>query len=272
MKEEVANPTNYEVEILREPYVLKNILGVGNNFADVVKYRCETCSLPTRALKYVNQTIYGPPRKVAFSSDYQDVSFSFMATDSMKEKEYFALWQTGIVNNDVNNPYANENINNVTYYDDYIGEIAIKVYKKNGSESYRVTFYEAYPIVVQETPLSWNSNNDYIRVTVMIAYKYFVEERYESSSVANRVISTNPSVNGSGGNSTIPDPNVVIVGIPTKNNTKVDNNKPYDETVIIPHRLPMPGSEAEQIELGKTIKTPKDIFGKSIKIPKIIIK
>lgn len=169
---EVANPTNYEVFITRKPNVLQN---TSSEFDRTAQFRCETCSLPSKSMKFTERVTYGASRKIAYASQYDDVSFSFIATDSMSEKEYFALWQKYIVDNDSDSGL--ENTNSVTYYDDYIGEIRIAFYDKSGKNSYEVILKEAYPIAVQETPLSWNSNNEYVRITVNIAYRSFIERK-----------------------------------------------------------------------------------------------
>jgi hypothetical protein len=168
---DVANPTNYEVEIYKEPDTL---LTEGYEFPKIIKFRCETCALPAKNMKSVDRMTYGPVRRVAYSADYTPVTFSFIATDSMKEKEYFEIWQRSIVDNTES---ADSTIHDVAYYDDYIGEIWIKYYDKSGRNTYLTKLKEAYPISVQETPLSWNSNNEYIRITVTMMYRLFEEER-----------------------------------------------------------------------------------------------
>lgn len=190
LKSDVASPSNYEVVIEREPNTL--LYKVSNHFPSVMKFRCDSCSLPSKALKYTTQTTYGPPRKVAYSAQYEDTSFSFIATDSMVEKEYFSLWQNSVVDNDIYN--GNGNTNSVTYYDDYIGTIVINYYDKSGNLAYRVTFEEAYPIVVNQTELSWISQNDYMRINVILGYKYFTEERFTNNTPMNKMVGVDPVI------------------------------------------------------------------------------
>lgn len=180
LRSEVANPTNFEVAITREPNSMSAFARatgglVENDFANIVKFRCESCSLPSKAFKVTNMSSYGPPNKVVYATEYSDTSFTFIATDDMPEKEYLALWQESIVNND--NQNGGYNTNNITYYEDYIGEITITYFSKAGVPTYRITFVECYPVLMNETPMSWHSNNDYIKVSVNLTYKYFIEER-----------------------------------------------------------------------------------------------
>jgi hypothetical protein len=179
---EPANPTNYEVEITQQPRSLAlQGGGFANSFPYTMRFRCESCSLPSKNMKVGTMTSYGPPIKVVYATEYSDTSFTFIATDNMEEKEYLALWQQSIINNDFTGGFEQ---NNVTYYEDYIGVITITHFNKIGEPTYRVTFHECFPVLVQETPMSWNSNNDYIRVTINLTYKYFVEERLFLGGVA----------------------------------------------------------------------------------------
>lgn len=171
---EPANPTNYEVLITKGPPIMVEV-GGAINFANTLRYRCESCAIPSKSLLFANRKTYGPNRKVAYGAEYRDVSFSFIVSDNMQEKEYFDIWQRMIVDND--EVSGGITTHDASYYDDYIGEIEIRYYEKGGKNTYKIVLMEAYPIEVQEVPLSWTSNNEYMRVTVTLAYRDFYEER-----------------------------------------------------------------------------------------------
>lgn len=193
---EPASPTNYEVIIGREPVIIGNQyvnLQVESSTPDSINlkklettaralddmartliYRCESCSLPSRDLVATNAITYGAPKKMVSGSVYNNVSFSYIVSDNMREKHYFYEWQKSILNNNVREDIGG--INDVGYYDSYVGDIDIKSYSKFGDGVYRTTLIDAYPISVQEVQLGWNNTNDYIRVNVVMAYRYFTEE------------------------------------------------------------------------------------------------
>jgi len=176
LTKDVANPTNYEVTITREPNTMLFGVGpLGSEFPQTINFRCETCSLPSKNFKIGNMTSYGPPIKVAYAAEYSDTTFTFIATEDMPEKSYLYNWQNSIIDNHAMT--GGFNTNNVTYYDEYIGEIEINYFDKGGENTYRITFFECYPVFVHETPMSWNSNNEYVRITVNLTYKYFIEEQ-----------------------------------------------------------------------------------------------
>lgn len=170
---EPASPANYEIQVFKNPQALvdtseltnniQTIKNIDNNFQKSVKFRCQSCSLPGKQLNTLERNTYGPTRKVASSSVYQDVIFSFIVGDDFNEKRYFNIWHNQIVNN--------INGNNVAYYDDYVGQIFITTYGKDGFPNYKILLEEAYPISVDEIPLSWDSSNDYVRINVTIAYR-----------------------------------------------------------------------------------------------------
>lgn len=169
---EIANPTNYEVKISRFPLSLNPYL---YDTIDNLRYRCESCTMPGRNIRASARRTYGPIRKIAVGAEYDDVSFSFIVSESLPEKDFFYKWHELIINND-----NDTSLFDTSYYDDYIGDIEIIHYNKNGDKEYTIVLQEAYPISIQDSPLSWNANNDYVRVNVNIAYRKFIEIREKS--------------------------------------------------------------------------------------------
>lgn len=169
---EPASPTNYEVSIYKLPTVGWKFQN--QSIERDLTYRCESCSLPSRDLIVSNRMTYGAPNKVVSGGAYNNLSFTFIVSDNMREKNYFYEWQKYIVNN---NTYEDETpfINDFAYLDDYVGAITISTFSKFGDLKYQVVLQNAYPISVNEVPLGWNNTNDYVRVTVTIAYKSFYE-------------------------------------------------------------------------------------------------
>lgn len=177
---EPASPTNYEVSIYKRP-------SVGWKFQnqsierDLI-YRCESCGLPSRDLIVSNRMTYGAPNKVVSGGVYNNLSFTFIVSDSMREKNYFYEWQKYILNHNIyeeDNPF----INDVAYLEDYVGAITISTFSKFGDLTYQVVLQNAYPISVNEVPLGWNNTNDYVRVTVTIAYKSFYEVKKDIKGI-----------------------------------------------------------------------------------------
>ena len=193
---EPASPANFEVSIVRNPtfglatnaqgqvenaLVPFRVRNFDNSFRiesrvveNLLKFRCISCSLPGRILNTTDRNTYGPNRKIVTSALYQDVVFSFIVSDDKRELDYFDSWQNFIVDNNINIGSAFSH--DVRYYDEYVGDIKIKHLDKQNNIKYIITLLEAYPISVEEIPLSWDNTNEFIRVNVTVAYRSWIKE------------------------------------------------------------------------------------------------
>lgn len=170
---EPSSPANYEVSVTRKPQA-----GFASNtnltMEKLLPFRCISCSLPGKMMNTIERSTYGPNRKVVTSSLYQDVTFSFIVSDDKSELDYFNVWQNYIVDNNVDSS-SSANNHDVRYYDEYVGDIKISHLDKQNEIKYTISLLEAYPISVEEIPLSWENNNEFIRVNVTVAYRNWVK-------------------------------------------------------------------------------------------------
>lgn len=166
---EPASPAYYEVEVIRRPISLA--FEVFDNVAerDLI-YRCVSCGLPGKTMNTTERQTYGVNRRIVTSSAYQDVRFTFIISDDKSELNYFSRWQNYIVNNTLT---SGVQTHDAEYYDNYIGQISIKHLDRQNEIKYRVNLLEAYPIDIEEIPLGWDTTNEFIRVTVTMAYRTY---------------------------------------------------------------------------------------------------
>lgn len=173
-KFEPASPTNYEVNIIRPPILIYSN-GINqltdNTTENNLKYRCFQCAFPGKMMNTSDRLTYGPNRKVVTNAVYQDVTFSFIVSDNMQEKNYFSNWHNAIVNNTTEDGVSSHD---VQYYSSYVGSLNITQFNKNGDKSLIVELQEAYPINVEEVALGWEMNNEYTRINVTMAYRIWV--------------------------------------------------------------------------------------------------
>jgi hypothetical protein len=59
------------------------------------------------------------------------------------------------------------------YRNNYECFILITQYDLKGDPSYYVGLFHAFPIGINENPLSWQSRDDYHKITVTFAYTYY---------------------------------------------------------------------------------------------------
>ncbi len=192
---EPASPTNYEVTIIRKPILgflspqedsIENTsvpfrrLNDDGSFGgeirkveNLLSFRCISCSLPGRILNTTDRSTYGPNRKIVTSTLFQDVTFSFIVSDDKRELNYFDTWHNFIVDNAL---LFGVQTHDVRYYDDYVGSIRIAHFDKQNEIKYTISLLEAYPISVEEIPLSWDNTNEFIRINVTVAYRNWIKE------------------------------------------------------------------------------------------------
>lgn len=170
---EPASPANYEINVIRPSIAIRqsdgSLVTLDTAVEDSLQFRCISCSLPGRILNVAERNTYGPVRKIATSSLYSDVTFSFIVSDNKSELKYFTLWHNFIINNTTISNLIQTH--DVRYYDDYVGELTISHFDKMNIEKFRIRLNEAYPISVEEIPLSWDNTNEFIRVNVTMAYR-----------------------------------------------------------------------------------------------------
>lgn len=168
---EPASPTLYEVSVIRQPIIGLSTGRGKDRFESDVKFRCISCSLPGRILNTTDRMTYGPTRKIVTSTLFQDVTFSFIVSDDKNELNYFDKWHNYIVDNSL---FDFVQTHDVGYYDEYVGDIKITHFDKQNNLKYTISLIEAYPISVEEIPLSWDNNNEFIRVNVTVAYRNWI--------------------------------------------------------------------------------------------------
>ena len=169
---EPASQALFEIEILSAPKVLP--YDVRKNLT----FRCEEGEFPGKIIGTTEWKDYGPMRKIAYGSIYQDSSFQIMITDDMSEKRFFNDWHDFITNDEINS--------DVKYYRDYTGEVRITQLSKDGKRTHSVILREAYPVAVNSLPLGWGNKNVYHRMQVDFAYRNWTHDTETNSGLTSK--------------------------------------------------------------------------------------
>jgi hypothetical protein len=162
-KTELSRPCNFEVEII-PPAKLAGAVGGGS----IAKFRCEQAELPARAFVLIDQKTYGPIEHYPVQNTYNKSAMVFICGDDMKEKTFFDAWMeiiSGKQHNGVKFDFE--------YKVNYCTDIKITQMSLDGKEAYTVYLVDAFPAEVYSMPLSWAQVNDYNRLNVVLAYRYF---------------------------------------------------------------------------------------------------
>ncbi|MNC23665.1 T4-like virus tail tube protein gp19 [compost metagenome] len=95
-------------------------------------------------------------------SEFEPFSITFIMTPSQKERQFFLDWMN-IANNSDNNKFG--------FYDNYIANIVVKYYDRQGNVSSVTEIAQAFPIRVSELNLGYDVNNELATFDVTFKYK-----------------------------------------------------------------------------------------------------
>lgn len=128
-------------------------------------YYAESVTFPGYELLTTDLFYGGPPINVPTRSDFRDVSVTFVADDSMRQKMFFDAW--------INYINPKENKFDFRYREDYIGTVDILQISESGKGfTYGVKLYEAYPVGMTEIKGSW-AEQEAVRFDVTFSYRYW---------------------------------------------------------------------------------------------------
>ena len=168
-----AQPNRYEVLIF-PPAVpasgnqnpSKKFISQVRGDAPEISLRCESVTLPGRNLSSTPDTnVHGPLREIVNNVNYADsVAMIFQASADLRERVFFEKWQYTAFNPDTWN---------VGYYNDYIGTVDIYLLDKQGKRKYGLKLEECFPKSIAQTDLSYASNNEIIKLTIDMNFRYW---------------------------------------------------------------------------------------------------
>jgi hypothetical protein len=147
-----------------------------------ISLRCESITLPGRNLSSTPDTnIHGPLREIVNNVNFADsVAMVFQASTDLRERVFFEKWQ-----------YAafNPKTWNVGYYNDYIGSVFIYLLDKQDQRKYGLKLWECFPKSISQTELSYASNNEIIKLTVDMNFRYWtsLDITQETPSLSDRI-------------------------------------------------------------------------------------
>lgn len=194
-KGELARPCNFKVSLYPTGLNLFGIFAAAFGTCKMdpitglrnLELRCDTAELPSRSFSAVDQKTYGPISLYPIQTVYDKINLTFLCSDNMVERWLFDYWMNGISNalaiplpttaTDIidmigsgGRPRVNYDFEFKVNYECFI---TITQYDLSGSPSYGVGLFHAFPISMNQLPLAWNSTDNFHRLTVTFAYRYF---------------------------------------------------------------------------------------------------
>lgn len=118
--------------------------------------------VPGRTLQVTDTVQDQVSHGMVTGSEFEPINMTFIMTPSQKERQFFLDWMN-IANNMDTNKFG--------FYDDYVGNIVIKYYDRQGNVSSVCEVAEAFPTRVSALSLSYEGNNQLATFEVTFKYK-----------------------------------------------------------------------------------------------------
>jgi hypothetical protein len=118
--------------------------------------------LPGRVLDVIDTNQDQVVHAMVNGSTFDPITMQFIVTPSQKERQFFLDWM---------NKANNMETNKFGFYDDYVSNIIVKIYNRQGEMASVVEVVEAFPVRVSEMSMSYDSNNQLAVFDVTFRYK-----------------------------------------------------------------------------------------------------
>lgn len=177
-------PNRYEVVFEDAPVSVQDAI----NSKDI-SFMCSSLELPSRNLASAEQKMYGPLRKIPYTSTFVDTTMTFLLSQkAMIEKRFFDSWQETI--NDINTFDS-------SYYDDSVCNVQVNVLSEyDNSQLYSIKLLEVWPMNVGALTFSYDTKDTPATLTVTFAYRKWIKNEKGSRTGSLAAASGTGSVSG----------------------------------------------------------------------------
>lgn len=134
---------------------------------------------------------HGPLERRARGAVFPAVNVNFFLDNKGTVIEFFNKWSKTIVSfahqtgeNSID-PDHGGYLGEVGFYDDYVCSIDIILYSPNEDKVVTYTLYDAYPVVVGDVELGWQQTDEFARLNVTFAYRYWTSTVFKPSERSN---------------------------------------------------------------------------------------
>ena len=170
-KKGVVLPNKYVVDFAWPTLMDRVGFGLMREIDQDMFFRVTEVNLAGRNItSFPEPNIYGPIRETPEGISYaEDISITFLETADMEIRSIFEAWQ-GMIFDDTWDTW------DLQYYDDYIGELDIKILAPISTgfyPSYGIKCYEVYPKTIGPIPLSSAATTSPITTQVSFAFRYW---------------------------------------------------------------------------------------------------
>ena len=139
------------------------------NNRQAVEMLCHSAQLPGRNMDTYEHMHFGSPYSAPISQGYSPASFSFHTNTKYDSRKFFEIWQETIVNLDHNT---------FNFYDEFVSDVTIQCFNREGQKTYEVLLHEAYPVNISSVSLGYGEKDGLVDVSVTMAYRYWSNKEF----------------------------------------------------------------------------------------------
>lgn len=175
----VSKTSQYDV-LITFPTAMSTLRINGVTPLDTVRrlhFRAEEVRIPGISIMTSDNNIYGPGpfQKNAYNVAFTEIPIVFLADKTGEIYKFFYAWMNLIF--DFAGPGGNVNSDNasygVAYKSNITSTIIIRVFDPNGKEQIKLTMFDAYPVSMNEIPMSWNQQNELMKIAMSFTFSHW---------------------------------------------------------------------------------------------------
>jgi hypothetical protein len=133
--------------------------------------RCEAAAIPSVwfTSDQVSRLGYGPIQKTPGQPIFDPYTITILADRDGDSHRYFTFWMNHIMGFD-RRDNSNFSFYEQSYRKDYITDLHFKVFDELADEILEYTLIDAWPQMIQEQPMNWNEQDQFVRITATFLY------------------------------------------------------------------------------------------------------
>lgn len=184
------------VVMITPPRILQS---QGLSIAKDIQFFCDTAALPgiSLATTDVRHYNYGPTERKPFSPVFIDTNMTFMLDNKGEILKFFHLWLQSITNFNggagIGSKSGGVGTFEVQYADEYQTTITILQYNQHETEVISYKLFNAYPLTLNDVPLSWVGTGDVARLQVPFTYRSWQSSKMQANApnqISSNLVST----------------------------------------------------------------------------------
>jgi len=143
----------------------------GQELARNVGMMCNKITMPSRDINTKAHITYGPKREMPYAHSFEgSVELNVFGDKFLRQRMFFESWQKMIYDIDTNN---------MSYYDEYTGEVDIFQLGSFESDNdrdrvtYAVRLYECYPATIGSIDYSYDARDTIVNLPITLNFRHW---------------------------------------------------------------------------------------------------